>query len=230
MEQDRLLQQFLSTCQVCSSTSKQGTEVDQRLHIFAACDHRVCGKCAELRILPKGRSTNCQSDYVCPVGGCGRQLQQGDVKGMVSAEEFEKFLDNELSGLDSATFGSNFRRCPAGCGWGMFLEDASPAPKDSKGGKLGMDGKPLSAEAVKHRDQYRFRCRVCPDTEFCAMCNASPYHMGFTCEAFKVYQVTRKCRFCGNEVGPESALLLKDEDRGNKKKVCLLMIHAPPTQ
>ena len=53
---------------------------------------------------------------------------------------------------------------------------------------VGLDGKKLSEEAARHRQTFRFRCRKCPDTEFCARCMRVPYHLGFTCEGFASYQ------------------------------------------
>ena len=61
----------------------------------------------------------------------------------------------------------------------------------------GPDGKVLSPESIKHRNEYRFRCREC-NTEFCSSCQSVPYHLGelvyfiinfsgFTCE--KVIEV-----------------------------------------
>eukprot|EP00960_Hanusia_phi_P037575 753021-Hanusia_phi.AAC.4 len=65
---------------------------------------------------------------------------------------------------------------------------------------IGVDGKPLSEEAARHRMMYRFRCRKCPNTDFCAECLASPYHNGFTCEGFAKYSKSRKCRFCDVQI------------------------------
>eukprot|EP01113_Clastostelium_recurvatum_P028125 TRINITY_DN3404_c0_g1_i3.p1 TRINITY_DN3404_c0_g1~~TRINITY_DN3404_c0_g1_i3.p1 ORF type:complete len:759 (-),score=94.38 TRINITY_DN3404_c0_g1_i3:10-2286(-) len=60
-------------------------------------------------------------------------------------------------------------------------------------------GKPLSAEAVRHRDANRFRCREC-STVFCASCQEMPYHLGYTCEAFGRFRTARHCRYCGGSV------------------------------
>ncbi len=54
--------------------------------------------------------------------------------------------------------------------------------------EMAPDGKPLSVEAKLHKAKHRFRCQKCA-TVFCSKCNAVPYHLGFTCEAFKEYQV-----------------------------------------
>ena len=37
------------------------------------------------------------------------------------------------------------------------------------------------------RQMFRFRCRKCADTEFCASCMHTPYHLGFTCDQFARY-------------------------------------------
>lgn len=64
-------------------------------------------------------------------------------------------------------------------------------------------GKPLTEEAFRHREQFRFRCREC-NTEFCCACNRSPYHLGFTCEQFANYKTAQHCRFCSTELSEKN--------------------------
>ena len=211
-----MLQEFLTTCQICGKVGQgEAGGPFEKLNL-SSCDHILCRQCARQRVVKDPR-TQQQKDYVCPVEGCRKQLEQHDVKAILTDDEYDMFLDSDLS----ANMGGDFRRCPAGCGWGMLLEDASPAQNKggSNKGEKGLDGKPLSAEAAKHRDQYRIRCRRCPDTEFCAMCNHSPYHIGFTCQGFKAHQAKRKCRYCGEEVMPDPNLMVKNEHKSNKKSL-----------
>jgi len=213
-ENEMMLHQLLNTCEMCGTRVSGGEQGEGKLHLLS-CDHRLCVGCAAEHIVGRMKPQK-QSDYVCPKQGCGKQLQQADAKALLSEQEFDTYLDSALTELDSAN--ANFRRCPTGCGWGMLLEDASTsAKKPARAGELGLDKKPLTLEAIRHRDQFRFRCRLCHDTEFCAMCNASPYHLGLTCDGYRAFMAKRKCRFCGGEVVGESALILKDENRGNKK-------------
>lgn len=48
-------------------------------------------------------------------------------------------------------------------------------------------GKPLTKEMEKHYADNRFNCYNCK-AEQCKKCRASPYHIGKTCEQFKLHQ------------------------------------------
>eukprot|EP00928_Gymnodinium_smaydae_P030295 TRINITY_DN22571_c0_g1_i1.p1 TRINITY_DN22571_c0_g1~~TRINITY_DN22571_c0_g1_i1.p1 ORF type:complete len:620 (+),score=25.78 TRINITY_DN22571_c0_g1_i1:169-2028(+) len=56
------------------------------------------------------------------------------------------------------------------------------------------DGNMLSREALIHRERHRFRCKC--GTDFCNMCRASPYHLGYSCEEWQAKQNRVKCHFC----------------------------------
>lgn len=45
----------------------------------------------------------------------------------------------------------------------------------------------------------RVRCRDC-NKNFCSQCDIEPYHLGYSCEAWKEYQDAVKCRFCGDAI------------------------------
>jgi hypothetical protein len=99
-------------------------------------------------------------------------------------------------------------KCPKACGWAVMIDAQSPAAASSAAAKqcpqwennVGLDGKALNDDAARHRQMFRFRCRKCPDTEFCGACLQTPYHLGFTCEGYKAYILARKCRFCDAKV------------------------------
>ena len=56
-------------------------------------------------------------------------------------------------------------------------------------------GNPLSQEAAVHMSKFRIRCNGC-QKNFCAACNAEPYHVGKTCDQNN----NKACRFCGEEL------------------------------
>jgi len=76
-------------------------------------------------------------------------------------------------------------------------------------------GKQLSLELKTHYLVNRFRCRQC-DVEFCASCNAIPYHLGETCDQFA--RKANGCRFCKNEA--PLAPSLDPKAKGTKIPVC----------
>ena len=240
-EDARLLQEFLdrdTTCQLCGAKDASASS-DATMHTVVAlehCEHRVCAACTAAEV---ARSQPVrQADYVCPVPGCVQPLSQRAVKRLLSGPAFEQYVDLELANLsvsDKGGAGGALVKCPAGCGWAVLIDAQSPSGTPS--GKrcpqwessLGVDGKPLSEDAARHRQTFRFRCRKCPDTEFCAKCLATPYHLGFTCEGFASYQAARKCRFCDKQVSVKSPALMKPEyARKNKALQKVLVARCLP--
>lgn len=63
-----------------------------------------------------------------------------------------------------------------------------------KGQKDDM-GNPVTKEAALHMANNRIRCNEC-QKNFCASCNAEPYHTGKTCDQNNA----KSCRFCGKEL------------------------------
>eukprot|EP01095_Lingulamoeba_sp_RSL-Kostka_P009076 TRINITY_DN3106_c1_g1_i1.p1 TRINITY_DN3106_c1_g1~~TRINITY_DN3106_c1_g1_i1.p1 ORF type:complete len:449 (-),score=163.39 TRINITY_DN3106_c1_g1_i1:81-1427(-) len=95
---------------------------------------------------------------------------------------------------------------------------------------LGNDGKPLSNEAINHRDEYRIRCRTC-NIDFCSLNMTSPYHIGYTCQQYTDYINSAKCRFCqdsisnhnkypNNEKLPGLNEVCNDDECREKAEIC----------
>lgn len=110
-----------------------------------------------------------------------------------------KFYDQSWefdAGLGKLLCESNFKFCP-----NLFCHFPFERVVDEnvKLDTIVLDefGKPLSNELKTHYLINRFRCRRC-HVEFCAGCNAIPYHLGETCEQFS--RKKNGCRFCKNEV------------------------------
>ncbi len=80
------------------------------------------------------------------------------------------------------------------CG-NMFELVAGKVYRDIKDDK----GKKLSKEAAIHMGNYRVRCNKC-EQNFCSKCKEYPYHLGYTCEEYKFYKTSVKCRYCKAEV------------------------------
>ena len=133
------------------------------------CDHRVCTACTLAAV--KAWQPTTQRDYRCPVPGCKQVLAQGAAKRLLSAEDFEKFLDLALADLsltspqldDAPGGGGALVKCPKGCGWAVLVDAQSPAGTPSNRqcpqweSSVGIDGQKISEEAAKHRQTYRFR-------------------------------------------------------------------------
>ena len=59
------------------------------------------------------------------------------------------------------------------------------------------NGKVISEEAAIHMSKNRANCPDC-GKQFCGSCQATPYHVGQTCEQHQLHKKAMKCRFCGN--------------------------------
>jgi len=119
----------------------------------------------------------------------------------LTKNEHEHFLAISVQELIDSS--NSFVRCPnKQCG--NVIEKIKNADKIANK-ETGPDGKVLSGEAIKHRNDYRFRCREC-NTEFCSNCQTIPYHLGFTCEKFTAYQGAEHCRFCGVQLNVSNGL------------------------
>ena len=87
-------------------------------------------------------------------------MRQRDVKRLLSAQDFEKFVDLSFAELNeahgSAGGSSALVKCPKGCGWAVMIDSASPAAAGKQQGAqwdhaVAPDGKPISSEAARHR-------------------------------------------------------------------------------
>ena len=55
-----------------------------------------------------------------------------------------------------------------------------------------------------HESNWRFRCSEC-NTVFCGKCHKIPYHKNYTCDEFKKYQESQKCRYCDTPLTTENS-------------------------
>lgn len=121
-------------------------------------------------------------------------LGQWAIRAVLPAARFDAFLEASLR-LATSNSGAFFQ-CPAPeCG--TVMERLEPVPIDARERHeaLMLSSAEERVAAARHKEQQRFRCRACR-TEFCAECNAIPYHNNFTCASFKRFKESRRCRFC----------------------------------
>eukprot|EP01117_Protostelium_nocturnum_P011289 TRINITY_DN4098_c1_g1_i4.p1 TRINITY_DN4098_c1_g1~~TRINITY_DN4098_c1_g1_i4.p1 ORF type:complete len:652 (-),score=236.82 TRINITY_DN4098_c1_g1_i4:52-2007(-) len=164
------------------------------------CTHMFCKSCLRDEILSKIDELKC-SEIRCLNGKCCVSIDLRDIKELLSQEEREAF---EAASTDEMIESNPhmFVRCPnPDCVYVMEKlrnTDMSPQPMEK------VNGKEMSEEAVKHRNDNRFRCREC-STEFCAECKGIPYHDGFTCQQFVKYEKAVHCRYCAVELSAANA-------------------------
>ena len=71
--------------------------------------------------------------------------------------------------------------------------------------------KKLSKKAAEDYATHRCRCGFC-QINFCVNCLSIPYHLGKTCQEYKMHTFAKKCRFCDNEI--------KENNTGPDDDVC----------
>ena len=195
-ERRKSLSETLPTCDICKATitfemiqSGNTTHVD--CCYLENCNHMFCRHCILLYVQEKAKTpTRSVSGIKCPA--CvDTPIAPMDLQSLLPTADYDRLLNNEFNNL--VTVNDCFVKCPS-CS--IIIERDSRVPEgETKPQNLVISGVTCSVEAFEHHQQQRFRCRQC-STEFCASCLAVPYHLGKTCEEFKTYQESTKCRFC----------------------------------
>ena len=156
-------------CQLCPSQDI----------ICLECGHTICKQCF--------RKLAQQNIHVvkCTVKECKEPLVSEYYKKQILDKEFDK-LHSELPILEGLVSCPNIENCKNQI---LFEKgDLNLNIYDNEGNKL----------QKKYSEKYaaqRAKCNVC-SKEFCVDCKSTPYHMGYTCEEWKEYVESDKCRFC----------------------------------
>ena len=82
-------------------------------------------------------------------------------------------------------------------------------------------GRKIDPSNIRNNIDYtsnRILCREC-NTEFCKNCNSDPYHTGFTCDQYKEYLESDKCKYCLS-VLDKSDTICKDSECIEHNKLC----------
>jgi len=162
-----------------------------------ACGHSFCAMCLRKPILA-AVAKNKVSTLHCPLpdGTCTQPLHQAELRTLLTSTEMEKYERASVRELIDGD--DRFIDCVNPKCHNVIERVVAASSKTNKKEKDG-DGKLLSAEAIKHKNLNRFRCREC-HTEFCCQCKATPYHLGYTCEQFASYKEAPHCRFCDEQI------------------------------
>eukprot|EP00276_Gloeochaete_wittrockiana_P006640 CAMPEP_0184650452 /NCGR_PEP_ID=MMETSP0308-20130426/7975_1 /TAXON_ID=38269 /ORGANISM="Gloeochaete witrockiana, Strain SAG 46.84" /LENGTH=691 /DNA_ID=CAMNT_0027083973 /DNA_START=100 /DNA_END=2172 /DNA_ORIENTATION=+ len=184
----------------------------EAMFFMEACNHPFCTECLKSYIAKQDRKQLTKA--TCPLPSCTAQIIHRDLKVFISSEEYEQVT---LLATEEFLRSSNeYVKCPApGCDFVLSRALPSSSALDTSiaaalaAGEKGPDGTPLTAEAIRHREMHRFRCRVC-NTDFCATCKATPYHLCYTCEQFEAYKSAKHCRYCNAALEPPA-------NRGRRK-------------
>jgi len=182
----RLMQE--EVCMLCHE--REGYEI-------GGCKHKVCESCGKNKILEGIANQKwAYQPLTCPIENCESNLPPTIVThfglGKALQEKLEtmqqKFNMSKTEGLV---------KCPQ-CGF-EFVGEPGKVIKGQV--ERGRNNLPLTEDALKHKAKYRFRCSECKNN-FCGKCSKSPYHLGDTCETFKTWKQSKKCRFCHATIDP----------------------------
>jgi uncharacterized C2H2 Zn-finger protein len=200
-------QRMVSICNKCDS--ELSLDVTQ---FMDNCSHSFCKHCLYEHIIDNIKKTNVQISCPC----CDKIITDAMIKTVLSQDEYNNFID---MGLKNVLKGESFIQCPK-CK--VIIEKVKTSINDIIK-SLGKPNKEIKDSDI-HKEQHRFRCREC-NAEFCDSCCIIPYHEGFTCEKYKEYLNTKKCRFCDESLkdnytsGPEALRAICGRPECAKKRL-----------
>jgi hypothetical protein len=154
------------------------------------CDHQVCKKCLEERIIDN------YPEVHCPDENCKGQILEPEMDSVLGKERFNQLQTDMVNKVIEGDKGVVV--CPCGNAIEVIPEDkVNYAAKKE-------DGTGITKTAAKHMSQNRIRCNEC-EKNFCRKCMVEPYHIGATCAQHEKQKNQRKCKFCqcnirGNKV------------------------------
>lgn len=178
-------------CMLCHD--RQGWEIG------GGCDHKVCESCGKRKLLEGIANKKWTKHAVtCPIDNCENNLPSSTIQHFALGKALLEKLETMQQTFNmSKTEG--LVTCPAErCGF-IFVGEAGKVVKGQI--EKGRNNRPLSNIALAHKAKHRFRCPQC-NCNFCGNCSEFPYHLGDTCETFKEWKESKKCRFCHATIDP----------------------------
>lgn len=153
--------------------------------------HHVCDSCSKRYIIDGiTRKTWENQCLTCPAPNCQTNLPRfiWSKIGPAMLKRLEDMVQSFNMGQQQGLV-----TCPnEECG----LKFAGEPGKYEKGiVETGVLGKRVTEEEQMHKAKWRFRCPKCKNS-FCGGCRVTPYHLGATCDSYKKWQESEKCRFC----------------------------------
>lgn len=182
-----------------------------KIYFLESCSHIVCKACI-VQIV--------KSDYIkkqkadCP--DCGEQINEYEIKALLGEEMLSKLHADAINAIVKGD--QSIVQCPCGNAIEASEGKVDYNVKDD-------DGKKLTRKAAEHMSKHRIRCHACKNN-FCTSCLAQPYHIGKSCEEFKEFSESIKCRFCGDAIqaglvgGAFKDVCKKKECKGMIKQSC----------
>ncbi|CAD8181444.1 unnamed protein product [Paramecium pentaurelia] len=170
--------QKLEECNVC------GKQVDADIiTYFDHCITPICRPCL-MKQIEKDAKTNIA--FFCPNQQCRKEMTQQELIQLLGKEKQDQYATIMLARQ------FNLIKCSACSEQGAFEKGSSiTVLKDP------ITNQQLQQKYVEHYLNNRFMCfnQKCR-TEQCKECKAIPYHLGMTCEEYKIKKSSKCCRYC----------------------------------
>ncbi|KAF0977518.1 hypothetical protein FDP41_003510 [Naegleria fowleri] len=216
-------QQQEEECIKCDRCEKS-LQIDSAIFLDH-CVHSFCAECLRNCISQfmdekeESDNTSCDLSCIpCPAACCFEFIPQTVISQVLTEKEKERLSD---LGLKKAFNSNTFVKCPnPNCG--TVIERVLRTREEIIQEIIRQKRPPSETEV--HKEQYRFRCRIC-STEFCSNCHSIPYHEQFTCASYHAFLHSKKCRFCDKMIDKSSKDVCTSEECQEKLKYACSHVH-----
>ena len=133
---------------------------------------------------------------------CGKEIEEEIKKDILGVKIYEELESKALKRIIG-----NIVQCPNP----KCKEKITFEPGEIDYNVKDEQNKKLSKKAAEDYATHRCRCGFC-QINFCVNCLSIPYHLGKTCQEYKMHTFAKKCRFCDNEI--------KENNTGPDDDVC----------
>ncbi|CAD8052967.1 unnamed protein product [Paramecium primaurelia] len=167
-------------CEACRKTFYFNQDFE-KLWFLENCGHVMCKLCIHRLALEKYVEND--GRIMCQEIGCIAWIKEFELKQILGIDKFND-LDQKL-----AFKNQDIIECIK-CKSQFFFEKGNPKEivKDQQ-------GKNINHEAQINYANNRFICKQCK-TEQCRECKAVPFHIGMTCQEYKINSQANKCILC----------------------------------
>ena len=161
---------------------------------YLSCNHPICINC-----LTKNAEHHFY-EMKCKI--CGKEIEEEIKKDILGVKIYEELESKALKRIIG-----NIVQCPNP----KCKEKITFEPGEIDYNVKDEQNKKLSKKAAEDYATHRCRCGFC-QINFCVNCLSIPYHLGKTCQEYKMHTFAKKCRFCDNEI--------KENNTGPDDDVC----------
>ena len=194
-KQEKFLETEVLGCQYCN----------EKNIICLECGDPVCISCFKEIVSKDFSNIKCKK--------CAKVISENKKKEILGEIEYDKLEYESM-----LKYIPNLIQCPQ-CGEKIAFEKGNVDYniRNDKNEKL-------YKEAAEHYAAHRCRCPRCK-VDFCSECLNSPYHIGQTCDSFKRFVTSKRCRYdnvviTNKNNGPEDDICANSECVQNYKISC----------